>query len=86
MKTIVENRWAKVIDGKKVICKVLFTFSDGGKTPTVDIMGYNPFPFFFHNSLHLSTSTGVFDRWMRDNGWEKMLKVTGTFSLNRIKI
>lgn len=78
MKTIVENRWTKIIDGKREFCKAIFTYENGLASPKLSIFGYNPFPFFL-NTPSVFTTKYVFNQWMTANGWKMLTYTTNVF-------
>lgn len=82
MKTIIENRWTKTINGKKETCTAFWIYEDAakGKPPMVRISGYNPFPFFAKTREGLPSSLSVFNAWMEENGWTKKMIVTDIYS------
>lgn len=77
--TIIKNKWTgwKCGEGEKV-CFVLWHY-EVGKRPYITIEGYNPFPFYSHNTEdgRLYTSRSVLNKWMLDNGWKpEILRTT----------
>lgn len=75
-KTIIENRWMKMVNGSLCECKVFWHYIPN-EQPTIFIQGYNPFPFFGKQGI--KTTLEVFNKWMRENGWTQKFTVTGEY-------
>lgn len=81
MKTIIENRYAKEISGKVVICRAIWEYS-ANNAPKLHIKGYNPFPLYVNG---VPSTKSIFHRWMEENGWKMCLNVSDIFGKYTIK-
>lgn len=77
METIIENRWAKYINGQRKECRVYWHYEQH-LLPRVAVRGYNPFPFI--TGTGLPSNREIFENWMIENGWNKEYQTTDIFS------
>lgn len=66
--TIKQTKWIK--DGKITNVWIKSTNTE----EWIEISGYNPFPFF--GSTKFKTRKKVFENWMIENGFKKIIKLS----------
>lgn len=66
--TIKQTKWIK--DGKITNVWIKSTNTE----EWIEISGYNPFPFF--GSTKFKTTKKVFENWMIENGFKKIIKLS----------
>ena len=75
--TIKQTKWVK---GGKV---TNVWIKSNGVEEWVEISGYNPFPFF--GSTKFKTTKKVFEGWMIENGFNKIVNFSEYFSVRTIE-
>ena len=81
---IKQYKWVKTNDPKKVVNvwvhNEIEVKQDGCVSSVksyINISGYNTFPFF--GSTEFKTTYKVFSEWMKENGYEPMIKMSNVF-------
>ncbi len=68
-KTIIENRWMKMVNGNLCECKVFWHYIPNEQS-TIFIQGYNPFPFFGKQGI--KTTLRHINKFLEMKGLEKL--------------
>lgn len=76
--TIKQTKWIK--DGKITNVWIKSTNTE----EWIEISGYNPFPFF--GTTKFKTSKNVFETWMKENGFRKIIKISDYHSVRLIDL
>lgn len=82
--TVKLYKWVKVNDPKKIVNVWVHKekdFNDNDRLVSeksyITISGYNPFPFFGYTEF--KTTYIIFSKWMKENGYEPMMKISNVF-------